>query len=72
MVAPATGVVTHPRKEGIVPQTPLWNVEQVSTYLNVGKTTIYGLVNSGALKTIKIGRSTRFDPAQVMEFVGSQ
>lgn len=55
-----------------MPQASLWNVEQVSAYLNVGKTTIYELVKGGELKAIKIGRSTRFVPAQVMEWVGSQ
>jgi excisionase family DNA binding protein len=54
------------------PELPLWSVEQVCTFLNVGKTTVYELVKKGDLKALKIGRATRFSPAAVVEWAGGQ
>jgi excisionase family DNA binding protein len=51
---------------------PLWTVGQVCAYLNVGKTTVYELMKKGELKAIKVGKATRFNPAQVLAWVGSQ
>jgi excisionase family DNA binding protein len=50
--------------------TPLmYTPEQVADLLNVGRTTVYELLKTGELKSVKINRSRRILPEQLEEFV---
>ncbi len=44
-------------------------VENLMDYMNIGRTTAYKLVQSGKIKTIRIGRIYRISKASVDEYV---
>lgn len=51
--------------------TPLAiSVSETARQLGVGRTTVYGLINSGQLKTTKIGRRRLISMLSVREFLG--
>jgi excisionase family DNA binding protein len=45
-------------------------VQQVQEVLNVSKTTAYELVHTGAIPSVRIGRTFRVTRAAVAEFLG--
>ena len=46
------------------------NVQQVQDILDVSKTTAYELVHTGAIASVKIGRSFRVTRAALAKFLG--
>lgn len=44
-------------------------VENLMDYLNIGRTTAYKLVQSGKIKTVRIGRIYRISKKSVEEYV---
>ncbi|MEO3876672.1 helix-turn-helix domain-containing protein [Nonomuraea sp. B12E4] len=48
-----------------------YKVEQVAKLLNVGRDTIYGLIRSGQLKSVKIGKLRRITDQQLASFLAS-
>ena len=53
-------------------QLKLLTVPEVMEMLSVSRTQVYALKATGKLKFIKIGRSTRFDLADVQQFVADR
>lgn len=49
--------------------TPLLTVEEVAERLRCGRTTAYGLVKSGAIDSVKLGKLRRVPPAAVDAYV---
>jgi excisionase family DNA binding protein len=49
----------------------LLTVEQAAQKLNVGRSTLYGLLQSGRLKSVTVGRLRRVPAAALSEFVES-
>ena len=47
----------------------IMTVENLMDYLNIGRTTAYKLVQSGKIKTMRIGRIYRISKASVDEYV---
>lgn len=43
--------------------------EQVATALSVSRTVVYGLMRSGELGSVRVGRSRRITPEAVADFV---
>jgi excisionase family DNA binding protein len=48
----------------------LFTPEQAATKLATGRTTVYALMASGELRSVKIGRSRRVPVAALEEYVG--
>jgi len=48
----------------------LFTPEHAAAKLDVGRTTVYALMASGALQSVKIGRSRRITAAALEEYVG--
>ena len=47
----------------------LYSVEDAAAMLSLSRTTLYELMNKNQIKYIKSGRSTRFTPKQLEDFV---
>ena len=47
----------------------IMTVENLMDYMNIGRTTAYKLVQSGKIKTIRIGRIYRISKKSVEEYV---
>ncbi|WP_051712893.1 helix-turn-helix domain-containing protein [Spirillospora albida] len=47
----------------------LYTVEEALTILNVSRSTLYREMRAGRLVRVKRGRSTRFTPAAIAEYV---
>lgn len=47
----------------------LVTVEQAADHLAVGRSTVYGLIASGEIRHVKIGRSTRIPFSELEEYV---
>lgn len=47
----------------------LLTMSQAARVLHVGRTTVYGLVNDGALRTVHIGRSCRITRSELERYV---
>lgn len=50
-------------------ETLLYRVEDAVKILNVGRSAVYDLIRSGALKSVKIGGSRRIPRAALEEYV---
>ena len=50
----------------------LWNVKDLAKYLRTTTHAIYKLVERGQVPCIRIGKSIRFDPAEIREWVKSK
>jgi excisionase family DNA binding protein len=50
----------------------LLNAQDVAAALNMGLSTVYLLVERGELPSIRIGRSVRFRPEDLEEFIESK
>ncbi|MFL6238639.1 MAG: helix-turn-helix domain-containing protein [Actinomycetes bacterium] len=48
----------------------LLTAEQAAEALGVGRTTVYGLLRSGLLKSVRVGRLRRIPASALTEFVG--
>jgi excisionase family DNA binding protein len=48
-----------------------YTVEQVAEMLQIGRDKVYGLIRTGRLHSIRIGRLRRITAGQVAEFVAS-
>jgi excisionase family DNA binding protein len=49
-----------------VTDTPsLWDSEQLATHLGVGRRTVQNMVRDRRVPFVKVGRSTRFRPAEI-------
>lgn len=46
--------------------------ERAAERLDVGRTTVYELIKSGELKSVKIGRARRVPEAALVEFIESR
>ena len=53
-------------------QLKLLTVPEVMEMLSVSRTQVYALKATGKLPFIKIGRSTRYDPADIKQFIEDQ
>lgn len=49
----------------------LYNVEEVCGNLRIGRTRLYELIDSGAIKPIKIGKLTRFTHDELVAFISN-
>lgn len=47
-------------------------IEQLQAALQIGRNTAYGLIRSGAVKAIRIGRNIRIPKQYLLEFVSNQ
>lgn len=56
-------------KTATLPPEELWSVEQLAEYLGTGKRFVYRLTSEGRIRFNRIGKSLRFDPADVAEFL---
>jgi excisionase family DNA binding protein len=54
----------QPAKNANLPR--LLNIKQAGYELGIGRTAVYGLISSGELKTVKIGRR-RFVPCEAID-----
>jgi excisionase family DNA binding protein len=52
-----------------VDEVVLVTPEEAARRLSLGRTTVYGLIASGALSTIRVGRSRRVPVAALQRFV---
>ena len=52
-----------------MPDDELLTVPEVMTRLKVSRSTLYGLIRTGELQSVKVGRSRRFPPSAVRAFV---
>lgn len=59
----------HRFKEDAVPQHMLLTPERAAEQLDVGRTTVYGLIASGELDSVKIGRSRRIPADALVAYV---
>ena len=50
----------------------LLSVEEASNYLNIGRSTMYTLLNTREIRAIKIGRRTLIDRSSLDEFIDRQ
>lgn len=50
-------------------ETLLYRVEEATKVLNIGRSAIYDLIRSGALKSVKIGGSRRIPKFALEEYV---
>jgi len=48
-----------------------YTVEQVAEILHVGRDKVYGLLRTGQLRSIKIGKSRRITDEQLAEFIAA-
>lgn len=53
------------------PDRLLVTVPEAAARLGIGRTTLYGLMASGAITPVHIGRSTRFTIDELESFVGA-
>lgn len=51
--------------------TQLLNIEQVLWVLQVGRSTLYNLINQRQLTAVKIGNRTLFRPSDLEEFINN-
>ena len=47
----------------------LYTPEQAADVLAVGRTTVYGLLTDGAIRSVKIGRARRIPASAVKDYV---
>ena len=50
-------------------ETLLYRVEEATKVLNIGRSAVYDLIRSGALKSVKIGGSRRIPKFALEEYV---
>jgi excisionase family DNA binding protein len=50
----------------------LLRVDEVAKVLAISERSVHRLVDDGAIAVVRIGRSVRFDPADVHDFVANQ
>lgn len=50
-------------------EAKLLTVKEVCDRLAISDATLYRLINKGEIPTVKIGRSLRFDPADVAAYI---
>jgi excisionase family DNA binding protein len=66
-VTPGNG---RPRASAYVSQEKLMlSIPEVGLRLGIGRTSVYGLIKRGTLKTIKLGTRTLIPTEDVMQFV---
>jgi excisionase family DNA binding protein len=67
----ATAVETEmPRPANAIGQTQeLYTAEQTGELLGVGRTTVFALLNSGALRSVRIGRLRRVPATAIREYI---
>ncbi|ASO17950.1 excisionase family DNA binding protein [Actinoalloteichus hoggarensis] len=49
----------------------LYRVEEAAVILSIGRTRVFGLINSGELRSVRIGGSRRVPRAALAEFLRS-
>lgn len=54
------------------PMEPLLTVEQVAGYLHLSRTTVYRLIWSGSLRTVKVGSRIRIPESAIAEYLGKR
>ena len=47
----------------------LLNVLEAASILNIGTSTLYQLIQSGELRCVRMGRSVRIDPSDLLQFI---
>ena len=50
---------------------PILTVPQLAEFLNVGRNSVYDLVNSAQIKVIRIGKNIRIPRHAVLEYLGT-
>lgn len=48
----------------------LHRIEAAADRLGVGRSTLYGLMNSGQLRSVKIGKNRLIPESAIVEFIG--
>ena len=68
---PHTAMTHHPLDPGDRPDMEqlLYTPEQAADVLAVGRTTVYGLMTDGALRSVKIGRARRITAQALHRYV---
>lgn len=51
--------------------TMMLTIKEVTKILNIGRATLYRLIDSGEIKAYKIGKSVRFKQEEIDEYVRS-
>ncbi len=54
------------------PMEPLLTVDQVAAYLHLSRTTVYRLVWSGSLRTVKVGSRIRVPESAIAEYLAKE
>jgi len=47
----------------------LYNIRDTMRLLNLGRSTLYGLIKDGKIKPLKVGRKTLIEGAEIERFV---
>lgn len=70
MIAPNQPTQEFPNTDAIATdKRPLLNTRGVATRLAIGARKAWLLINSGTIRSVRIGRSVRVDPADLDEFI---
>ena len=58
------------KKESLKSLPVVLSVQDVAKLLRVGKNTAYGLVNSGELRCVRVGRQIRVSRDEMLRYLG--
>jgi len=58
------------KKESLKSLPVVLSVQDVARLLRVGKNTAYGLVNSGELRCVRVGRQIRVSRDEMLRYLG--
>lgn len=53
-------------------QVELWTSRQAAQALGISERTLWGLMRSGAIPCVPIGRSVRYDPADLRAWIAAR
>src|SRR3954464_15375369 len=68
IAAPACNAMTQPEKEAISME-PMLSVKQAATTLGISVSTLYRMVDEGALRKLKVRNRTVFERAEVERYI---
>jgi len=58
-----------PDPAGPPPTTTLLSVEAAATQLSIGRTTMYALIKTGAIESVRVGRLRRVPASALTDYV---
>jgi excisionase family DNA binding protein len=50
----------------------LWTIQEAAKALAISQRKLWGLTNDKAIPCVRIGRSVRYDPADIRAYIGAQ